>query len=94
MQLLTRLGFDTGYTPHDEHYNAEWRAGCEQRVELDLSCSTQHSLQNLFRRHFKREYPYWYLFLKPYIMNNVQAERSLSHRWPARYNNQVSFMQS
>lgn len=35
VQLLTRLGLDTGFTPYEEPYYDTIRAGCEQRLPFD-----------------------------------------------------------
>ena len=36
VRLLTRLGEDTGFTPERDHYDPRLRAGCEQRVIVNL----------------------------------------------------------
>lgn len=35
VQLLTRLGFDTGFKVGEEGYREKWRAGCEHRLIPD-----------------------------------------------------------
>lgn len=40
VQLLTRLGFDTGFVPEGENFNPSWRAGCEILVN-----TTRHQLK-------------------------------------------------
>lgn len=40
LQLFTRLGFDTGWTPENETYVDEIRAGCEWHVEFDVNKDT------------------------------------------------------
>ena len=37
VQLLTRLGEDTGFEPGREPFSDELRAGCEQRIIVDLT---------------------------------------------------------
>jgi len=35
VKLLTRLGFDTGIRPYEEHFSPETRAGCELWLDMD-----------------------------------------------------------
>ena len=35
MQLLTRMGCDTGFRPYDEPFNQDIRAGCEWQVDIN-----------------------------------------------------------
>jgi hypothetical protein len=71
VQVLTRLGFDTGYDAYHEHYNDDWRAGCEQRVELDLSSSTQEWRDALAEAPRILKSPEWALVLKGFVLSGA-----------------------
>lgn len=64
VRLLTRLGEDTGWTPDEDGYNDEWRAGCEQRVIVSLleGDATKRNLDDAPRI---LKSPDWSFFLKP-----------------------------
>ena len=40
VQMLTRLGYDTGFEPGSEFYREEFRAGCEWNVPMDFDSDT------------------------------------------------------
>ncbi len=71
VQLLTRLGFDTGYTPHDEHYNDKWRAGCEKRIELDLGSTVEEWKAELAVAPRILKSPEWALVLKGFVQAGI-----------------------
>jgi len=37
VQLLTRMGFDTGFIPYEEPYREHLRAGCETTASIDIN---------------------------------------------------------
>lgn len=64
MQLLTRLGMDTGFEPYNERYSDVIRAGCE------LSLSFFHELEGA-PKYIKG--PTWAYYLK-YMVVNQRAD--------------------
>ena len=71
--LLTRLGFDTGYTPGEEYYNPEWRAGCEQRIELDPQSPLEEWKAALEKAPRVLKSPEWGLVLKQFVQAGVMV---------------------
>ena len=73
VQMLTRLGYDTGFKPYKEPVQAEWRAGCEQVVEGEYSDrEMQERLDKL--PHIVKS-PSWAIPLKPLVgLGMLQVE--------------------
>ena len=65
VQMLTRLGFDTGFRLDDEHYHPNLRAGCEWMIDVDLERDNAEHIAEVMKagpRVLKS--PEWGLILK------------------------------
>lgn len=71
VQLLTRLGFDTGWEPFREPYFDHVRAGCEWRIELDLAAPHDEWRKALSRLPRILKTPEWSLVLKHFVQNEI-----------------------
>ena len=71
VQLLTRLGFDTGYEPYKEPYIDHQRAGCEQIVEVDLQDTPEKARALLDAAPRVLKTPDWGLVLKGFVQGGV-----------------------
>src|SRR5439155_7826596 len=70
-----------------------------KRTGSELVCvhagdRAQHSLQEGFLRHFKREYGDGFRVLDGNVLGNVHCERRLAHGWTASDDDQVRFLES
>ena len=70
VQLLTRLGFDTGYEPYEELYHPIIRAGCEWSSAF-FGLSTTQQRVNLERSPRIIKGPEWSRGLKEIFANDV-----------------------
>lgn len=70
VQLLTRLGFDTGFQPGQEHYNEATRAGCEQSITVDI-VGGYVDRRALERAPRILKSPAWALALKGFVQHGV-----------------------
>lgn len=66
VRLLTHLGEDTGWTPEEDGYNDEWRAGCEQKVIVSL-LEGEGTPERLAEAPRVLKSPDWSFLLKPVI---------------------------
>ncbi len=65
MQLLTRLGFDTGFKPGHENYHESLRAGCEWTIDVDLERdSAEHIAEQMRSGPRVLKSPEWGMILK------------------------------
>jgi hypothetical protein len=65
VQMLTRLGFDTGFRPGEESYAESIRAGCEWTVDVDLERdSAQHIAEVMKTGPRVLKSPEWGMILK------------------------------
>lgn len=64
VQLLTRLGYDTGYEPYKEPYYHSLRAGCEQIINVDLDRTDEEIRQAIDEAPQVLKSPEWGLMLK------------------------------
>ena len=71
VQLLTRLGFDTGFQPYNEPYGENTRAGCEWRVELDLNAPHDQWREQLNNMPRILKAPEWSLVLKHFVKERL-----------------------
>lgn len=72
VQLLTRLGRDTGFVPYQETYIDEWRAGCEIGPDTDVIETLPEELKREFNnapRIIKG--PVWSYLLKYLVSNDL-----------------------
>jgi hypothetical protein len=67
VQLLTRLGEDTGYTPYQEAYEPLIRAGCEKRITLDWTRPDEELRAMLAEKPRILKTPEWSFILKPLL---------------------------
>lgn len=70
IQLLTRLGFDTGFQPGQERYNEATRAGCEQPITVSIAGGYVDRRQ-LDRAPRILKSPAWGLALKGFVQHGV-----------------------
>ena len=49
VQMLTRLGFDTGFKPGEEHYHPNLRAGCEWTIDVDLEKDSAEKISEVMK---------------------------------------------
>jgi hypothetical protein len=72
VQLLTRLGFDTGFRPDDDTYKDDIRAGCEFIVGVDLECDSEERIRKQLREAPRvLKSPEWGLVLKGLLTLNL-----------------------
>jgi len=70
VQLLTRLGFDTGYKPYEERYHPAIRAGCEWTIAF-VGLSPAQQRVNLDRSPRIIKGPEWSNWLKDIFANDL-----------------------
>lgn len=74
VQLLTRLGFDTGFQPYNEVYVESWRAGCERNIPFDIATMSHEELRsNLADGPEIIKGPVWAYLLKYIYINKLAA---------------------
>ena len=72
MQLLTRMGCDTGFEPYQESYIEKWRAGCEAGPESDVVELSVEELQEQFNNSPRIiKGPVWSYLLKFLVINDL-----------------------
>jgi len=71
VQLLTRLGLDTGFTPYQEPVQAEWRAGCEHVVEGPFQPPFTELTGVLAAAPYILKSPEWALSLKAFVQHGL-----------------------
>lgn len=72
VQLLTRLGLDTGFEPYNEGYIESWRAGCEAGPDAEIFVKGHDFIRKAFSdspRIIKG--PVWAYLLKYFVINEV-----------------------
>lgn len=71
VQLLTRLGYDTGYEPYKEPYLPSKRAGCEHRLQFDLAGTPERARRILETAPRVLKSPEWALVLKGFARLDI-----------------------
>lgn len=69
MQLLTRMGEETGFEPYQEQFDQNIRAGCEYDFdELDMSWSVEQAKEHMKDVPHIFKAPNWAWMMKGYLM--------------------------
>jgi hypothetical protein len=72
VRLLTRLGFDTGFTPGAEPFCKEWRSGSEWQAYVDYNdISFDQIRQTLDASPHIMKAPEWSFWLKPLLARGL-----------------------
>ena len=72
IQLLTRLGMDTGFSPESETYLTGIRAGCEWPIEINVGEETNDEIRaNIEAAPRVLKSPNWSLALKYLLLNDL-----------------------
>jgi len=72
VQLLTRLGFDTGFEPYNEGYRDDLRAGLEYHVDFDFVSETNDAIRRKLDKAPRIiKAPEWSMILKRLLVTDL-----------------------